>query len=150
MNTHLTSSQLAGWFAGERRRDVLNHLHDCRDCQAEISGFENTLGHFRTSVRAWSGAQFDPAAAVILPTTARSIVLAGWLTAAFALLLVASVTWHFGAHKTSPMQVARTSDDALLQQVDEQISRTVPTPMAPLTELVSWDGKSQHDSAESQ
>ena len=149
MNTHLTSSQLAEWFAGERRHEVLDHLQACRACQAEVSGFENTLGQFRRSVREWSGAQFDPAAAVTLHQTARLFVRAGWLTAAFAVLLVASVTWHFGVHKTASRPVAVTADDALLQQVDEQISRTVPTPMAPLTELVSWDGKSQHDSAES-
>jgi hypothetical protein len=150
MNEHLTSSQLAEWFAGERRREVLEHLHDCRACQAEISGFENTLGHFRTSVREWSGAQFDPAPALTPPPAARSFMRAGWLTAAFALLLVASVTWHFRGNKTVPTPAATNFDDALLQQVDEQTSRTVPAPLAPLTELVSWDGKSRHDSSESQ
>ena len=143
MNSHLNESQLAGWFAGERRRDVLDHLQDCRACQAEVSGFENTLGHFRTSVREWTGAQFDPAVAVTVPPATHSFVRAGWLTAALALLLVASVTWHWSSRKTAPIEAPTTSDDALLQQVDEQISRTVPTPMAPLTELVSWDGKSQ-------
>ena len=95
-------------------------------------------------------AEFDPATQVTLSPTARSFARAGWLAAAFALLLVVSVTWHLSSRKTAPIQTFTSSDDALLQQVDEQISRTVPTPMAPLTELVSWDGKSQRNSAESQ
>jgi hypothetical protein len=45
-----------------------------------------------------------------------------------------------GWHESIPPR-AVLSDDALLQRVDQQVSRTVPTSMAPLAQLVSWDGK---------
>jgi hypothetical protein len=145
MNKHLSADQMAEWFAGERHRYVLDHLHHCPECQSEIIRFENSLSHFRTSVREWSGAQFDPSARLLPRTGPRPAAFAqpGWLTAALALLLFAVVTWHFSVHNSAASPVRANSDDLLLQQVDEQISRTVPTPMAPLTELVSWDGKQQ-------
>jgi hypothetical protein len=37
-------------------------------------------------------------------------------------------------------QQAQISDAALMEQVDAEVSETVPDAMAPLTDLVAWDG----------
>ena len=41
---------------------------------------------------------------------------------------------------------AATTDITLMNQVDREISRTVPESMEPLTRLVAWDGGSVSES----
>ncbi len=49
MNSHLTEDQISQWVAGERSREVEQHLLNCPDCAAEVSETENAMLLFRDS-----------------------------------------------------------------------------------------------------
>jgi hypothetical protein len=89
----------------------------------------------RSSDRRWNLSFWFPAASVALVT----LLVAGFLTA----------PGHFG-EKHQPEQIAVTSpadatvsDAALMDQVDAAVSETVPSAMAPLTDLVAWDSEEE-------
>jgi len=143
MNQHLTQDQIAEWFAGERRREVLDHLRHCAQCSDEIANFEKTLWQFRGSVREWSSEQFNPATQIQIASGPKFSLFrpAWWAAATLAVALLVGVSLNHSWRKSEPIPQSSTADAVLLEQVDEQISRTVPAPMAPLMELVSYDGK---------
>jgi hypothetical protein len=64
-----------------------------------------------------------------------------WAIAAAVLLVLALLPFHVGGPR--PVQrTAEISDDVLLQQVDEQVSVSVPASMESLTHLVSTESGS--------
>jgi hypothetical protein len=52
------------------------------------------------------------------------------------ILVSASTYWQHSRQQTRAAEMARA--DALLVQVDAEISRAVPQPMEPLVNLVTW------------
>jgi len=112
---------------------IARHLKECPACRTELEQFREALFAFRGVVRDWSENQAGAALAVhSRPTQSRSWIASHQL--AFALLLaavcvLASLVWH-GGQKTP------ASDSLLLNQVDAQVSRTVPSSMEPLMKLV--------------
>jgi len=63
-----------------------------------------------------------------------------WATAAAALLGIAAVPVY--RHQREDARRAELARDAiLLQQVDAEVSEAVPTSMAPLVKLVSWNSE---------
>ena len=147
MSSHLSSQQVAEWVGGKRNRKAETHLRDCPACQAEINHFEATLGQFRSSLREWSAEQFNPN--VLIGTDWQksqpktTLPKLGWALLLLAVYLAASLLLHRSeTHQPIVVRVATISDSALLKQVDQDVSRTVPSPMEPLVNLVSWDGSS--------
>jgi len=133
---HLSSERLSECILGQPSPDARRHLQDCPACRAELGNFREALGEFRGAVRCWSEEQAQAALAVpARPSESRS-----WMAAhqfAMALLLAAvcilgSFIWHGGEN-------APASDAVLLNQVDAQVSRTVPSSMEPLTKLVAQE-----------
>ena len=142
---HLTAEQMSARFSGEHNNDVERHLFICSDCETELRNFENTLLSFRTSVRQSSEEQapkFHPE--FHLQASAREIpplkVMLCWAVAG---LLLCLCLVHLGPGdrpvKPGPESQAASRDVALLRQIDQEVSRTVPGPMEPLTQLVSWN-----------
>ena len=133
MTHHLTSEQISESILGEPEPRIAEHLDNCPACRAEFGNFRDALGEFRGAVRCWSENQAQAALAVSAPPSeSRSWVASHQL--ALALLLAAvciltSILWH-------PGQNALSSDAVLLNQVDSQVSRSVPSSMEPLTKLV--------------
>ncbi len=147
MNSHLTPQQISEWMGGERSREAEMHVRACAACQAEVDRFEAALSQFRSSVREWSAEEYNPhfPAGTDWDKAQQRNVSAGWRWAVLAILsCVAAVLFLHRSEAPPQPIVAKTtvSDAVLLKQVDQDASRTVPGPMEPLVNLVSWDGSS--------
>jgi hypothetical protein len=135
MIPHLSSEQLSECILGQPSPMVEQHVEHCPGCRAELASLRGALGEFRGAVRAWSADQANTALAIPtgLPeprfwTASHQLALA---------LLIAAVcvlaSFVFPLHRP---ENALGSDAALLNQVDAQVSRTVPSSMEPLMKLV--------------
>lgn len=141
MNGHLKPEQFSESVAGFCEPEIERHLSDCAECRAEVARLQEILGGFRSSVQDWSYrkmpvarplpldrsvmrfTQFRTVAAVLMLAIA---VLAGWM-----LRRDDAIT---GRHQPA------LSDAALLEQIDKQVSREVPSHLEPLLDLVAQDG----------
>ncbi len=135
MIAHLSSEQLAEHILGEPSPVVAQHVEGCPACRAEVADFHEALGEFRGAVRGWSEDQAQAARAVPAGVAEpRSWIPSHQL--AWALLLATAfiiASFVFPRHGREPEP---PSDAALLNQVDSQVSRTVPSSMEPLMKLV--------------
>jgi hypothetical protein len=144
MNSHLTVEQISAWALGERSQKTEDHILVCMACQAELTGLQATLRQFRSSVREWSSERFD-----VDQFDANAGLGAGWhrraaypaLCWAVAVLVMAlALSLSMRGWLLQPVPAySSVSDATLLNQVNREISRSVPGPMEPLTRLVSWD-----------
>jgi TonB family protein len=50
MINHLTEDQISKWFIGQSSASEQRHVQICRVCTAELEGFLNTLGSFKTAL----------------------------------------------------------------------------------------------------
>ena len=120
---------------------MIRHLAECAECRAAVDRLEHGVGIFRSAAVEWSTKCL--ATRVQQPYVASvrrfPVVAMRWaLAAAIPLVLLALVLFplHVPApHAAQPVQ--QMSDDALLDQVDEQVSVEVPSSMESLTHLVS-------------
>jgi hypothetical protein len=139
MNSHLSSEDVTLWMLGERTSELQNHVEICGGCQTRLAAETDALLQFRGSVHAWSDAEFSVRRTRDWKAAAQWRVRFRQACLAFAMCLVA-----FVAVLSRPNQAhlsERTmTDAALLTQVNSELSRDVPSPMEPLTKLVSWDG----------
>ena len=150
MNEHLSPEDISRWFAGERSGEVQRHAGECEACSARLDRMESAMAEFRGSVHDWSAAQ--SAAAPHIAWQARQTTAGDglshrrppvrhlarrWILAAASLLILAlgPAYWHT-RQQARAAEMARA--DALLQQVDAEISRAVPQTMEPLVSLVTW------------
>ena len=148
MNSHLSEAQISGWMVGDRPWDLEQHVLMCPACRDSVTRFEAALVQFRTSVRQWSHEQFDPASQVRMGRRDAG----WWLTfqrvygavAVLAILGCAILSLlHTG--RQAPAPEILSADANLMTQVHQAVSRTVPGPMEPLMQLVSWDGRTSSE-----
>jgi hypothetical protein len=156
---HLSPEQLSEWVLGERSNQVIRHVTSCATCQTQIKQFEEILGGFRASVREWSEEQLPSSSPVIsskIIPSRRGRPYAWAVTAVYvmAALVVVVLLRHgsmWQAFNSPPMatesahvdmqpQVSAKEEAALFAQIDQEISRTVPAAMDPLSKLVAGDG----------
>jgi hypothetical protein len=132
MNRHLSAEQISDWVIGQRTPEQEDHLRECPECAAEVEKIEAPIALFRGAVRHWSSQQ----EVRVIPAPRRSGLL--WLrwAATAAVLVVLIAIGIDGKNRRTARE-----DDALLEQVQAQVSRSVPAPMQPLYELMSEDGK---------
>jgi anti-sigma factor RsiW len=131
--------------------EVLRHLAECATCRAEVARLEQGIAVFRSAAVEWSAQCLAtrPSQLQSVPLRRFSIAAMRWgFAAAVPLVLLLLVLlplhlFHFSRPQvTRPavqISAAQISDDALLEQVDEQVSVTVPSSMESLTHLVSTD-----------
>jgi anti-sigma factor RsiW len=136
MNEHLSPEDISRWFAGERTPELHRHAGECEACSARLDRMESAIEEFRGSVHDWSAEQSPPAPRIAWALPVRHLART-WILAAASLLILASgpAYWHF-RQQARAAEAARA--DALLQQVDAEISRAVPQTMEPLVSLVTW------------
>lgn len=135
MIAHLSSEQLSEYVLGQASPLVMRHVDDCPACRASVSEFRQALGEFRGAVRAWSDDQANAARALPdgldelrIRTPSRQLA---WALVLAAVCIIASfVIPHFRGED------AASNDAVLLNQVDSEVSRTVPSSMEPLMKLV--------------
>ncbi len=129
---------------------VLRHLAECGACRAEVARLEHGVAIFRTAAVDWSSECLatSPQRLQSAPLRRLPILAIRWTFAAavpLILLLLALLPLHLfhlsgpQTHPATQISAAKISDDALLEQVDEQVSVDVPSSMESLTHLVSAD-----------
>jgi hypothetical protein len=138
MNRHLTSEQIAQALIGEGTADQQQHVRECPECQAELAQTRSTFSLFRDSVHDSSLRQGGAAVRRIQWDQPRAFFnqRLGLMLAATAMILMAVVPVYRNAgERQRKLQMER--DAVLLEQVQTELSRTVPAPMEPLLNLVS-------------
>ncbi len=151
---HLTEEQISAWVArmGTRAEDQSQneeqHVRKCAACREEIERALDTLSLFRASVWTWaqqSEGVAAPAEAALTPR--RPAALQSWCwqyrwaaaAAAMVLLLaMIPITRNWQQEQRERELARHRADEMLLQQVNAELSRSVPASMEPLTSLVSW------------
>ena len=134
MMPHLSSEQISEYVIGYPRPMVARHVQHCAACRAELSRFREALGEFGDAVRVWS----DDRALAALTTVAPREAPRAWNPAyqlAWALVLAAIcviASFLLPHHRNDSAAV----DAVLLNRVDAQVSRSVPSSMEPLMRLV--------------
>ncbi|MGA2197622.1 MAG: hypothetical protein ABSH40_20330 [Bryobacteraceae bacterium] len=137
MNEHFSPEDISRWFAGERDSELQRHAGECEECSARLDRMESALAEFRGSAHDWSAAQSASAPKIAWGPAARHTAQRWVLAAASLLILVsASAYWERSRQQARAAEMARA--DALLEQVDAEISRAVPQTMEPLVNLVTW------------
>jgi hypothetical protein len=123
-------------------------------CRAEVARLEHGVAIFRGAAVEWSAQSLATRSQHLQPVPLRRlpIIAMRWTFAAavpVVLLLLALLPLHLfhlsGPQATHPpmqVSVAQISDDALLEQVDEQVSVAVPSSMESLTHLLPADNSS--------
>ena len=136
MKEHFTAQDISRWFAGERSGELQRHAGECEACSARLDRMESAMAEFRGSVHEWSAAQAASAPPIAWGPPVRHMARR-WILAAASVLILASgpAWWHF-RQQARAAEMARA--DALLRQVDAEISRAVPRTMEPLVSLVTW------------
>jgi hypothetical protein len=142
MNRHLSPQQIEEWVVGERSPEMQAHVQSCAVCAEELARASEPLALFGTAVRNWGDQQRGPLRASwksAQPPVWRWRI--GLAMATLTLLLAAPVYQHRRTVQQAALAAARTQaeDEVLLRQVQQEISRSVPSPMEPLAKLMPND-----------
>ena len=138
--SHLSPGQISERVSGGYSATVESHLSACTACRAQVSRLEQVLGHFRASVHAWSDEQYRAAPAAV-PHSWTGLRSPAWAAAAIIALIVVCLSLALPLARYRAETAA--ADAALLNQVDAEVSRTVPRPMEPLSRLITWEVEKQ-------
>jgi anti-sigma factor RsiW len=139
---HLSPWEQDEYVLGQRTPEMLRHLTECAGCRAAVTRLEHGVAIFRSAAVEWSSECLATRPQQL--NTARRgfpVLALRWAVAAVLpvlLLVFALVSFH--PSSTRPVQRATDiSDDALLEQVDQQLSVAVPSSMESLTNLVTTE-----------
>jgi hypothetical protein len=138
-SNHLSAWEQEEYVLDQRTPQMLRHLTECDECRAAVAELEHGLGVYRKAAVEWSAESLATRPQPFIIAKRQPFLSLRWAMAAvipIVLLLIALLP--FRASNPRPAQpAAQISDDALLDQVDEQISAAVPSSMESLTHLVS-------------
>jgi hypothetical protein len=148
----MNTSHLSAWEQEEyimqqdANQQTLHHLQECAQCRDAVARLQNGLASFRSAAVDWSSECLAARPQQRQFVSGTRVHVLRWAVAAMiplVLLLLALAPLHLSAPR--PLQTAaQISDDALMEQVDEQVSVAVPSSMESLTHLVST-GSSSND-----
>jgi hypothetical protein len=146
MTEHFTAEDISRWFAGERPGPLERHAGECAACSARLDRMGRAMAEFSGAVHDWSAAQSASVPHTGWRPSVRHLARRWVLAAATVLILATGPAYWHSRQRARAIEMARA--DALLEQVDAEISRAVPRTMEPLVSLVTWgngptDGKSQ-------
>jgi hypothetical protein len=145
MKEHLTSNDILQCLIEGPAPDAQEHLRECGRCRTTLAEAQAPLSVFRWAVVAWSEAQ---SAKPVRESTRWAVLrerlnFMNWVPAfgvAAAIAVLAAFLVRTPAIPKAPAPApVQISDGALIEQVDAEVSETVPDAMAPLTDLVAWD-----------
>ena len=140
MNQHWTDEQMTAWALGDRNVAMAEHLSGCESCRAEVAGLQSALAAYRDDVREtvasddyrWSRIR----AGVISRASTRSYGLRWAFTSAVALAALSVgllVTPH--KHAVPPVQQVQMTDEQLLNEIQDDLSRSTPEALEPAETL---------------
>ena len=151
-SAHLTEDQFGELLAGDAQQpipaSVQSHLLVCEKCAAELDGLRESLFLFQQATGAYANNELQRVPRVSLPDRPLSPALAPafepayWLAAAALLAgLLPLQTLHRQAVPPAPAVASGNtaesqSDEALLNDVDREVSASVPASMQALADPV--------------
>jgi hypothetical protein len=140
MDQHWTDEQMSAWVLGERKVEMAEHLGMCEHCRRELSELQASLASYRTEVQQTVASDeyrwVRIRAAVASRTINRSHGLRWAVTTALALVALSLgllVTPH--RRPASPTPQAQMSDEQLLNEIQDDLSRSAPEALAPVETL---------------
>jgi hypothetical protein len=139
-SNHLSAWEQEEYVLDQRTPQMLRHLSECAECRAAVAGLEHGLGIYRKAAVQWSAESLATRPQQVITVRRQPVLSLRWAMAAIIpIVLVLLALLPFRASNSRPAQpaTAQISDDALLDQVDEQTSAAVPSSMESLTHLVS-------------
>jgi hypothetical protein len=142
-SNHLSAWEQEEYVLDERTPQMLRHLTECAECRAAVAQLEHGLGAYRKAAVQWSAESLATRPQQFITARKQPILSLRWAMAAIIpIVLVLIALLPFRASNPHPAQPAvqisdDARDDALLDQVDAQISAAVPSSMESLTHLVS-------------
>jgi hypothetical protein len=145
MNTnHLSPWEQEEYVLDQRTPEMLRHLTECAGCRAAVARLEHGVAVFRNAAVDWSSECLAARPQQLNTSAARglSVLALRWAVAAVLpvlLLVFALLSFHPSTRPVRP--AADISDDALLEQVDQQLSDAVPSSMESLTNLVTTESR---------
>ncbi len=141
MKKHLNEQEVLERVAGQRDAASDEHVRACPECRNEITRLNDALGGFRTTAREWAET-VRREVAVRPPVRHRGF---GWqglrLAGVLAVLLVCLGVLLIRHEGPRAVEMSSTADDAVLERVDAAMSRSVPSAMEPLSQLVPTQRK---------
>jgi anti-sigma factor RsiW len=146
MNTdHLSPWEQEEYILDQRTPEMLRHLTDCAACRAAVARLEHGVAVFRSAAVDWSSECLAsrPQQLNTFPARRFPVLALRWAVAAVlpVLLLVFALLSFHPTSKRPVHKASDISDDALLEQVDQQLSVAVPSSMESLTNLVTTESR---------
>jgi hypothetical protein len=141
----MNSTHLSSWeqeeFLLAPDPEAGQHLAQCAACRAGVEQLQQGVALFRTTALEWTKTM-DAAPGISTPAPANHLMPAlRWGLAALLLLCtllpIARMLMRKPVSGAASAAAPSLSDDALLQQIDQQVSEEVPDSMESLTHLVS-------------
>jgi anti-sigma factor RsiW len=138
---HLSPRQITGYLLDEHSPEVEQHLEACSACRAEVACLGSSLTGFRDAVTGWSEAHDRRPATQHVRGTDSWLTLYGarWALLAVLLCVIVGLPLRRSLNHQS-VSAVKITDAALLDQIDNELSRAAPHRMEPLLNLVSSDG----------
>lgn len=166
-NAHLTEQQFYDLLIADPTESSLEfqhlreHLLRCPECAAELASLRQPLADFRSSVTAWAGHHSANRSWTRPSHSSPFGTLSIWLLAAAALILLIALP--FAIHHDSPaiathdatLSTTHSSaassttigDEALLEEVNQTVSSSIPAPMQPLADPTATDGNQNNSNS---
>lgn len=153
MNQHLSHERISELLIESQNDSATNdekaHLASCAECSADLAELRAAISTFGEAARDWSATQDSRQLQWEMKQEGRkkwwTIPNLGWgLAAAIVLLAVVWAPVHRG-HESQHITASNAqNDEMLMQQIDAQLSRKVPTAMDPLANLISEDSSTNN------
>ena len=148
-SNHLSAWEQEEYVLDQRTPQMLRHLTECDECRAAVAQLEHGLGVYCKAAVQWSAESLATRPQQFITASRQPVLSLRWAMAAMipiVLVLIALLPLRTsnphpaqpGVAQISTAQIRNDAgDDALLDQVDQQISAAVPSSMESLTHLVS-------------
>lgn len=141
MNQHWTDEQMSAWVVGERNVEMAEHLAGCEECRRELANVQGALTSYRADVEQTAAADeyrwVRIRAAVAGRAADRGHGLRWAFTGALALLALSLGLLVTPQRHPVPntAAVAPMSDEQLLNEIQDDLSRSAPAALEPVETL---------------
>jgi hypothetical protein len=145
---HLSSEEISSVVAGISISEEA-HVHECADCAQEVERLANMLSLFRGSVREWTDrldhSEFPVREAVVSRvrrSRAPHRASMAWVVVAAAFAAAVAIPMYQDSREQEVQAQAKRDaqlrDAQLMDDVNEQLSRSGPLAMDPLMRLMAF------------
>jgi hypothetical protein len=138
MSHHLSEDQFESCLLGRAGQQELVHINECRECRAELEQFRKALSMFRTAVADIAEEHSAGPSSDVSASSLSSAHIPAWRWALVLTVFVAAIMLPIVVSHTNPPKPAeQMSPEAVMERMNQHLSRTVPAPMEPMMSLIS-------------